>query len=241
MMDTSGMLFARSIQAADGITMRLPTVGEILSSEQAYYGLVTLWCATPYEMMVQLDDLGMDFTKISEFELFCLLLPKIAEMDTAMLFPGFDLRGYQTARNRESGETVLWREQDGAIYNRKTHEAVCKALRTVHFMPKPKGQPGNEEARLFMIERMRAKQARAARKPYQSQLEGLIVSLICTEQYKYNFETTQELTIYQFNACLHQIVRKIQYDHLMTGCYAGMIDMKNLNQEDLSWFSRDIG
>lgn len=47
-----------------------------------------------------------------------------------------------------------------------------------------------------MIERARKKQNREARKKKDSYFEHLIVSMVNTEQYKYDYETTRNLTIY---------------------------------------------
>ena len=88
-----------------------------------------------------------------------------------------------------------------------------------------------------MIERARLKQRRAARRKRESQLEDLIVAMVNTEQYKYGYEGTLNLTIYQFNASVYQIVKKINYDNTMIGCYAGTVNIKELNQSDLNWLS----
>lgn len=231
----SGLLFCKDYAVNDTISVRIPTVGEILRDERGYYNLVALVSATPYEMMVQLDEAGIDFTAINEFELFCLLHPRLCEIDTSMVFGGFSFNSLMPARNRETGETVLWDMENGIVYDKTVHTTVCRILRKIHFLPEVKGKPGNEEARKYMIERMRTKQIRAARRKNNAQLEGLIVSLVCTEQYKYDFDGTKTLTIYQFNSCVHQIIHKINYDNIMIGCYAGTVDSKNLSRNDLNW------
>ena len=70
-----------------------------------------------------------------------------------------------------------------------------------------------------------------------SQLESLIVALVNTEQYKYNYEETRNMSIYQFNSSLQQIIHKIGYDNRMHGVYAGTVDYKSLKPADLNWLS----
>ena len=88
-----------------------------------------------------------------------------------------------------------------------------------------------------MLQRAREKQKRAKGRTSDSQLESLIVALVNTEQYKYGFEGTRELSIYQFNESVRQVIKKIDYDNRMYGVYSGTINAKELKREDLTWLS----
>ena len=72
-MATRNLLYKKSYAINDFISIMIPTVGEILDCEDEYYGLVAMLTAMPIDMMVQLDDAGIDFTSINEYELFLLL------------------------------------------------------------------------------------------------------------------------------------------------------------------------
>ena len=71
----------------------------------------------------------------------------------------------------------------------------------------------------------------------ESQLEPLIIAMVNAEQYKYDFEGTRELSIYQFNESVRQIIKKVDYDNRMYGIYAGTINAKELSQDDLNWLT----
>ena len=88
-----------------------------------------------------------------------------------------------------------------------------------------------------MIEVERKKQKRRLRRKMQerSELEQLIVALVNTEQFKYNYETVRDLSIYQFRESAKQIVKKIDYEHRMHGVYSGTVSVKDIKQEDLIW------
>ena len=91
-----------------------------------------------------------------------------------------------------------------------------------------------------MLERARKKKARAMRRKKTVQktaLEEMIVSLVNSEQYKYNFQETRDLTIYQFYSSLHQVVRKTNYNNLMIGYYTGSIESKHINRKELNWLT----
>ena len=71
-----GYLYSRSYPVNDSISIVIPTVGQIIEDESAYYGLITAITATPADFMVQLDDIGVDFAKISPgFPSPCLCNP----------------------------------------------------------------------------------------------------------------------------------------------------------------------
>ena len=86
-----------------------------------------------------------------------------------------------------------------------------------------------------MIDRAKKKLKRERDKVRSSQLEPLIISMVNTEQYKYNFATTRDLSIYQFNESVRQIINKVDYDNRMHGVYAGTVSIKDLSQDDLNW------
>ena len=71
----------------------------------------------------------------------------------------------------------------------------------------------------------------------ESQIEKYIIALVNTSEFPYTYETVLGLTINQFYASLHQIVKKIKYDNLMIGCYAGTVNMKELDQNELNCIS----
>lgn len=88
-----------------------------------------------------------------------------------------------------------------------------------------------------MLERARAKRKRKRPKTDFSQLESLIIAMVNTEQFKYGFGDVKNLTIYQFNESVRQIIHKVDYEHRMHGIYSGTIDPKNLNKKELNWLT----
>ena len=68
-MPTLNLLYQRQYKINDDVQVVIPTVGEIIDNEDAYYGLVSLLTAMPIDMMVPLSDAGVDFTKINDYEL----------------------------------------------------------------------------------------------------------------------------------------------------------------------------
>lgn len=235
-MPTQNFLYKNAVDITEHISIVIPDVGYVVDNEDDYFSMVTMLTAMPIDMMVQLDDIGIDFSTINEYELFLLLFQGLVDRDTSMIFGDLDLSKFRAAVD-ENDNLFIVDEESGARIDRVVYGQIASTLRKIHFLEKNIKKPGNEEARKFMIERARKKQNREARKKKDSYFEHLIVSMVNTEQYKYDYETTRNLTIYQFNSSVHQIVRKINYDNLMIGCYAGTIKTTEINQDALDWLT----
>lgn len=234
---SKGYLYSHSYPVNDSISIIIPTVGQIIDDEPTYYSLITAVTATPYDFMVQLDDIGIDFTKITSFELFLLLFNDLKKTDTSLVFGDLDLKEFEIAINQQNGKVVLINNKKNIVIDSAVHDQICRVIREINHLEKNDRNPANEEAKKYMIERARIKQRRNSRKKYKSQLEDLIVSMVNTEQFKYGYGETLRLTIYQFYASVHQIIKKINYDNTMIGCYAGTVNAKDLSQDQLNWLT----
>lgn len=235
-MSSINLLFATEYSINDKIKIMIPKVGEVIDQEDDYFGIVSMLTSSPYDMMVQLDDMGIDFTQMSDYELFLLVFFGIREMDTSLIFGDLDLSKFEPAENEENGNIVLIDTENDIVIDKSIYHQIAATLRKIHHLEKNNRKPGNEEAKKFLLERARKKLKRNSRKT-DSQLESLIISVVNTEQFKYNFESVRNMTIYQFNESVRQIIHKIDYEHLMGGIYAGTIDSKNISNDNLNWMS----
>lgn len=234
-MNTNNFLYRREYDISDSIRIIIPTVGEILNDEDGYYNAVQFLTAQPIDFMVQLDDAGVDFTQINEWDLFLLLFPALSQMDTHLIFDDLDLSKFVKATNEENGQVMLVDRESDAKIDRTILAQIASVLRKIHHLEINRKKPANEEAKAFMLERARAKAKRRRNRKRDSDLESLIVAMVNTEQYKYDFGGTLQLSIYQFNESVRQIIKKIDYDNRMRGVYAGTINPKELSQDDLNW------
>jgi len=229
------LLYGSSIPVTEQISITVPTVGDILDHEDDYYAMVSMLTAMPIDFMVQLDDMGVDFTTINDYELFLILFGTIREMDTKLIFGDLDLKRFELAKHIESGMPVIYDEADDIVIDRVVQTKIATTLREIHHLEKDVRKPGNQEAKEYLLERARKKLKRRKRRKEKSQLQQLIVAMVNTEQFKYDFRGVRDLTIYQFNESVRQIQHKIDYDNKMHGIYAGTVDPKKINQDDLNW------
>lgn len=237
-MPTLNLLYSNTFPINDKISAVIPTVADVIANEDDYYSLVHLITAMPIDLLVQLDDMGIDFTTINDYELFLYItFPTLQQMDTHLVFGDLDFSKFDYAINEKTGMAVLVDRENDIVIDRPVFGKMAAALRKIHDLKKDTRKPGNAEAQKYMIERARKKLARQKNKVNDSQLETLIVALVNTEQFKYDFDTVRRLTIYQFNESVRQVAQKIEYEHRMQGVYAGTIDVKSLSHDDLTWLT----
>lgn len=236
-MSTQNLLYKKLVAINDSIKIVIPTVGQILDNEDDYYNLVSVLTAMPIDLMVLLDDAGIDFTSINEYELFLLMFPGLYSQDTSLVFGDLDLSKFTMAIDEQNGNVALIDKEHDLIIDRSIHYQIAEVLRKIHHLEKNRRKPANIEAKEFMLKRARDKIKRHRNRKEDSQLESLIIAMVNTEQYKYNFEETMKLSIYQFNESVRQVIKKVDYDNRMYGVYAGTVNARDLSQDDLNWLT----
>lgn len=224
----------------DKISVHVPSVDEVFAfGDQKYYSIVQSLVATPFDLMVELDDIGVDYESLSDYQLFLLMFESIAtnESDTSILFGELQLKNFQEAINPKNNEKILWSKKDDIVIDQLIALEICTAIRKIHFWKLPEGRAGNAAAKEYLIERNRKKKQRLAKKPYQSFLENMIISLVNTEEFPYNYETVMGLSLYKLNASWRQIQKKKHWEQTMNGLYFGTVDKDKINWEKISWLS----
>lgn len=224
----------------DRISIYVPTLGEIYDyGESEYYRVVQLLTSMPYDLMVQFDDIGVDYETISEYQLFLIMLESFSmnNTDLSLVFKNLDLSSLRTAENTETKERALVDANKTPVINREKQIQIANAIRKIHFWTKNDKKAGNAEAKAYLIERNRLKQKRAARKPATSFLDENIIKLVNTEEFKYDYEQCMDLSIYKFNASLQQIPKKKNWEQTMNGAYFGTVDLNKIDMEKIHWMS----
>lgn len=169
--EKNNLLFANELYINDKISIHIPTLQEIIDfGESEYFGLVQNLTATPFDMMVELDDIGIDYEQISNFQLFILMFKSFAAMniDSSIIFGNLKLVNFFDAIKTDNNEHVLLDEENDIVIDELVAAEIQRGLRKILFFDEPIGQAGNSEAKKYMIERKRKKRNRLKNKPYKS-------------------------------------------------------------------------
>ena len=273
-----------------GLSIRIPSVGEVLENEKAYYSVSSSLTAIPFTYMVQLDDMGIDYTTINDWDLFrmmfcsysnqivvyeqkiyelknkmaampensqdyveCALMIRylqnqIDEIGINLVFDDLKMSGVFNGRiigftsiKNENGEDILYNPATDVSINSLVHMDIANAIRKVNLYKKLKHKPGNEHARKYLLKKERRKQKRNAKKPYEPYLENMVVALVNTNEFPYDYDSCMDLSIYRLNQSFRQIQHKIAFDKTMIGVYAGTVDVSKMTDKDrLSWIQTTL-
>ncbi|MCQ2052347.1 MAG: hypothetical protein MJZ03_00155 [archaeon] len=236
-MPTLSLLYNREYAVNDDIHVVIPTVGQILEDEDSYYGMITTFTAMPIDFMVQLDELGIDFTEISDYDLFLILFNGLKGQKTNLLFKDLDIDKFQLTQNQQTGDLFLINAEDHIMIDRRVYGQISAVFRKVHHIERNRRKPANDDAKKYMLQRAKEKQRRNKNRKVESQLESLIVAMVNAPEFKYDYDGAKNLSIFQFNESVRQIIKRVDYNNRMFGVYSGTINAKEMSQDDLTWLT----
>lgn len=232
----------------DKLTVHIPLVSELRTSyetEIGYYSLLSIFTKTPCDAMVELDDMGMDYTTIKEYELFIMLFASLlSDRNNVkywnMIFPYIDVNDLNVVIF--NGEYVVVDKNNEIIINSNIYMSLADLLRQITFSEKNMEhyKVPEVETRKYIISRQREKQKRALErqlrngKKSSSALDGVILLLVNNCNFKYNFETVGQITIYDLYASLKQIYTDRDVDGIWSGYWSGNVDLKKIDDSKLN-------
>ncbi len=240
MKNSPSLLFSNEYRINDIISVHVPTIKEIYEYGEAnYYNICQLLTSMPYDLMVQLDDIGIDYEDITEYELFLIMLESflVQGVDISIVLKIDGINDLVEGINENTGERVLLNKENRVVIDRLIQLDITEGIRKIHFWQKNEHKAGNKEAKDYILQRKRIKLERAKNRKQPSFLDESIIKMVNVEDFKYNYETVLDLSIYKLNASMRQIPKKRDWDHLMNGAYAGTVDMSKINVEKSHWLS----
>ncbi len=235
------IISGENLRINDYITVFNPTIKEIeLYGEDEYWQLVHLLTRKPYDIAVELDDSGIDYQSINEYDLFYMAANKIPVSQSCILLGRLELTDYTQTVNQDNGQLILYNPKDHTVIDRVLYDQLLKYLRYIHFISeKVEYDVGNGMAKKFFLERMRRKKKKRlkdieeGRARQESQLYTMASFLINNQNFKYNYDSIREIRISQLYESFYRIMHNYQISNLHTGIYSGTIDKTKLNTENL--------
>ena len=231
----------------NGVVIHCPTLGNICDyGEKEYLSMISLFTSTTIDRCAQLDDMGIDYTQITNFDMFIIFLQMltadgeikegIQTIATRILFGDLDFSKFKIA---QSDKGVCLVGENNIILHENDFEAITAYLRKMNGMPEPLYKTvKNEFAKRQLIDDARNdaefQRKLAAFKGEHSQYQPLISALVNHPSFKYNWHTVWDISVYAFFDSLKRIQIIDNANHLYTGLYSGCIEYKNI-KKDLDW------
>ena len=218
----------------DYITITLPKIGELVKyGERQYYSMVQTITAIPSDMKSQLWDMGIDWTQVTDFQLFTMLAPTLPKDKTCILFGDLDFQAMRPFENKQNDTVVLCDPDTGVIIDELAYGKISSYLCSAHNITKKVEKAANEFTKKFMIDEDRQKLAYNAKQSYKSFLKPLISAVKC--RMGYTLDYIKNMGIVEFFDDLARLQIIVNADALLSGAYSGMMDTKKINKKEFDW------
>lgn len=218
----------------DNITISQPTIGQIVAyGESQYFSMVHTLTAIPSDLKAKLWDMGLDWCKVEDFDLFIMLSQTLTYDQTSILFKNLDFSKFKPFRNKQNDEIVLVDAESGIMIDQLIYMRMMSFLRKLHnITPKPEKAKG-KRAKQAMIDEDRRNSELNSNKPFKSYLLPLISSVKVKQGYTKDY--VKNMGLFEFFDDVNRIGVINNSDHLMSAAYAGTIDMKKIDKKELNW------
>lgn len=234
-MDELALYFGDPYVVNDYITITLPKIGELVKyGERQYYTMISTLSAIPSEMKSQLWDMGLDWTQITNFQLFMMLAPTLPKEKTAILFGDINFQALRVFENKANDTVVLHDPVTGVTIDELAYGKIHAYLCAAHNLTKKVEKAANEFTKKFMIEEDRQKLQYNAKQPPKSFLRPLVSAVKC--RMGYTLDYVKNMGLYEFMDDVERLQIIVNTDALLSGAYSGMMDTKKIPKKNFDWF-----
>ena len=149
-MVSRSLLNKRYVDINPQIRLYIPTVGEVLDNEGIYFSLISVLTSSPFQYMVQLDDLGIDFTKITDYQMFLLFFPSVVQSDISILFGDLYMQDFIVKPNNQNDTYVLYSPSQNITIDELAYRQIASVLRQVNQLKRNRDKPGTESSKEYL-------------------------------------------------------------------------------------------
>jgi hypothetical protein len=232
--DELGLYFGDPFVVNDYITITLPKIGELVKyGERQYYSMIQTITAIPSEMKSQLWDMGIDWTQITDFQLFMMLAPTLSQEQTSIAFGNLNFQALRPYENPQNGMVRLFDPDTGVVIDELAYGKISSYLCSAHNLTKKVEKAANEYTKKILIDEERQKMEYNKKQPYKSFLKPLISAVKC--RMGYTLDYVKNMGLYEFMDDISRLQIIVNSDALLQGSYSGMIDTKKIPKREFDW------
>lgn len=231
-----------SYRINDDISIRQPDLGEIRDyGEKRYFNMVHTLCSVGADLKWQLEDIGIDYTKIPDYELFySILTGGYCKEDTKILFGNtLDFSQMKIVHDDNIKDNVMIQfleNGDQIRIDKFIYSSIVNILRKMHKFKRNDEIPGNETTRQILIDDAREEYEENKNKPSKSYLLPLISTMVNSEGFKRNDITVFDMKIRAFMDSVSRVSKIKNAELLLQSGYSGFgIDLKKIDKESLNY------
>lgn len=246
--DEMRLFFGYDYVINDKITLKSPTVRDIVEfGEAKFYSMMFALCSTPSDYMSQLWEQGIDWVEYDEFEFFAMMA-KGVDQEFSNKFLGFDITKLELCNDNryedsrlEMVETFfdengdMYYNLDGVIIDRLIYLKITDFWRKICGFKKHTEIPTNNYTKRLLLDEHKRKSEKEKKGNYESALLPIVITLLNTEEFKYNSSNILDISLYELTVSLQQISTKKNALALLQGSYSGMVDTSKIPKESFNW------
>ena len=218
----------------DYIKITQPQIGQVVDyGEAQYFSMVHTLTAIPSDMKSQLWDLELDWTEVEDFQLFMMLVQTLTPDKTSILFGDLDFSKLRPFQNNQNGDIVLADKETGIVVDQMIYLRIMSYLRKLHNITPKVEKAANKMTKKILIEEDRQRILHAKDKPFKSYLLPLISAIKVKQGYTKDYVRNMGLFEFFDDVARAQVINNA--DHLLSGAYSGMMDLKKVNKKEFNW------
>ena len=219
----------------DKIRVLQPTIRQIAEfGEKEFFSVVHTVTAIPSDLKFQLFEMGLDWMEVDDFELFVMLSQTLTPDRTKLLFGDLDFTKLKPYNHPHvEGEIILADKETGVLIDKMIYLRIVSYLRKAFNITPKVEKAANKMTKKILIEEDRKRIEFNKDKPFKSFLLPLISSVKVKQGYTKDYVLNMGYVEFMNDVARLQVIHNA--DHLLSGVYAGTIDMKRLNKAELNW------
>lgn len=243
-----GNPYTIDIEGVEGsITIYQPTIGDIVDlGESTFYSTLNIFVANSSSYKVALFREGIDWNKISDFELFISLYKNCINPDASkLLFGDLDFSTFEIyGKKNPSSETdeyspVLYSPTYGIEIDELVYQYIHQYLQTVFDIFPEEKYTQDEFLKKWWVDseerNIKQSQKEAEDKMSSSYLQAVISSCINHPGFKYKLKELREIGVCQF----FDSVKRLQIYESSTAClkgmYSGFVDGSKIKPDEYNF------
>ena len=219
----------------DHIRVLQPTIRQIAEfGEKEFFSVVHTVTAIPSDMKSQLWDLGIDWMEVDDFELFVMLSQTLTPDRTQLLFGDLDFTKLKPYNHPHvEGEIILADKETGVLIDKMIYLRIVSYLRKAFNITPKVEKAANKMTKKILIEEDRKRIEFNKDKPFKSFLLPLISAVKVKQGYTKDYVLNMGFCEFMDDVARLQVIHNA--DHLLSGVYAGTIDLKKIDKKSLNW------
>ncbi len=236
--------------AVGKVTVLQPSMGDIIRiGETRFYQTLNIFTCNTTQYRLILWDLGIDWNKFSDFELFVMLHSQADPEVTSLLFKDLDIASMEPLIKRkspedENGELVLWDNEKQVEINANVHNHFSQYFRAMfNTFPEEKITHMDTLKNWYINKDRRAaehaQQEEAKGKKKSFSIQPIISACVNHPGFKYKLKELKDVGVMEFYDSVSRLQIYEQCTALMKGMYSGFVDGSKIKAEDYN-FMREI-